>query len=206
MSIRNKVGTIAGTMAVSLAFLPGTASAHSLSFNQKAASYVKQFVGRVPYRYGGASPSTGFDCSGLTSYAIPPLRQIDPADRGRPVPALPPRERKPRVGRRPRVLPRELQPEQLRHPCGCLRRWPPHGRGHPSRRRDPLADHLLTQCDVRHDHPLASGRGRAPRAARRPGRQGPRRSGLAVSAAARRPRSRSPNSHRVRHGRRVASS
>ena len=68
MSMRHKVGTIAGTMALSLAFLPGAASAHSLSFNQKAASYVKQFVGTVPYRYGGASPSTGFDCSGLTSY------------------------------------------------------------------------------------------------------------------------------------------
>ena len=69
MAVRHKVGTIAGTMAVSLAFLSGTASAHSLSFNQKAASYVKQFVGRVPYRYGGSSPSTGFDCSGLVVYA-----------------------------------------------------------------------------------------------------------------------------------------
>ena len=59
---------MAVSTAVSLAFLPGTASAHSLSFNQKAASYAKSFVGRVPYRYGGSSPSTGFDCSGLTSY------------------------------------------------------------------------------------------------------------------------------------------
>ena len=72
MSIRHKVGAIAGTMAVStavsLACLPGPASANSLSFNQKAAAYANSFVGRVPYRYGGSSPSTGFDCSGLTSY------------------------------------------------------------------------------------------------------------------------------------------
>src|SRR5437667_5615863 len=66
--MRHKVGTIAGTMAVSLAFIPGTASAHSLSFNQKAASYAASFIGRLPYVYGGSSPSTGFDCSGLTSY------------------------------------------------------------------------------------------------------------------------------------------
>lgn len=68
MSVRHKIGTIAGTMAVSLAFFPGMASAHALSFNQKAASYVETFVGRVPYVYGGSSPGTGFDCSGLTSY------------------------------------------------------------------------------------------------------------------------------------------
>jgi len=68
VGIRHKIGTIAGTMAVSLAFLPGTANAHALSFNQKAASYVKTFIGRVPYVYGGSSPSTGFDCSGLTHY------------------------------------------------------------------------------------------------------------------------------------------
>ncbi len=68
MSIRHKVGTIAGTMAVSLAFFPGTASAHSLSFNQKASSYAKSFIGRVPYVYGGSSPSRGFDCSGMTHY------------------------------------------------------------------------------------------------------------------------------------------
>lgn len=68
MSVRHKVGTIAGTMAVSLAFFTGTASAHPLSFNQKAASYVKTFIGRVPYVYGGSSPGTGFDCSGLAHY------------------------------------------------------------------------------------------------------------------------------------------
>jgi cell wall-associated NlpC family hydrolase len=68
VSMRHKVGTIAGTMAVSLAFFPGMASAHSLSFNQKTSAYVKNFIGTVPYVYGGSSPSTGFDCSGLTHY------------------------------------------------------------------------------------------------------------------------------------------
>jgi cell wall-associated NlpC family hydrolase len=66
--VRRKVGTVAGTIAVSLAFFSGTASAHTESFNQKAASYARTFIGRVPYAYGGSSPSTGFDCSGLTQY------------------------------------------------------------------------------------------------------------------------------------------
>ena len=30
-------------------------------------AYAKQFIG-IPYKYGGTSPSTGFDCSGFTSY------------------------------------------------------------------------------------------------------------------------------------------
>jgi len=68
VAVRQKVGTIAGTMAVSLAFFSGTASAHTLSFNQKAASYVETFIGRVPYTYGGTSPRSGFDCSGLVQY------------------------------------------------------------------------------------------------------------------------------------------
>ena len=68
MAVRHKIGTIAGTMAVSLAFFSGTASAHTLSFNQKTAAYVEKFVGRVPYTYGGTSPSSGFDCSGLAQY------------------------------------------------------------------------------------------------------------------------------------------
>jgi cell wall-associated NlpC family hydrolase len=68
VSLRHKVGTIAGTMAVSLAFFPGIASAHALSFNQKVASHVKAYVGTVPYVYGGSSPSTGFDCSGMARY------------------------------------------------------------------------------------------------------------------------------------------
>lgn len=76
MSIRHKAGTIAGSMAVlSLAFTgianaaqAQPARAKTLSFNQQAATYVKTFAGKVRYDYGGSSPSTGFDCSGLTQY------------------------------------------------------------------------------------------------------------------------------------------
>jgi cell wall-associated NlpC family hydrolase len=68
MAIRHKIGTIAATMAVGLAFFTGTASAQTLSFNQRAATYVETFIGQVPYVYGGSSPSSGFDCSGLTQY------------------------------------------------------------------------------------------------------------------------------------------
>ena len=68
MAVRHKIGTIAGTMAVSLAFFTGTANAHALSLNQEVSAYVENFIGRVPYVYGGSSPSSGFDCSGLAQY------------------------------------------------------------------------------------------------------------------------------------------
>jgi cell wall-associated NlpC family hydrolase len=71
VSIRHKVGTIAGSMAVlslALTGLSGIANAQTESFNQKVAGDAVTFVGKVPYVYGGSSPSTGFDCSGMTSY------------------------------------------------------------------------------------------------------------------------------------------
>jgi cell wall-associated NlpC family hydrolase len=68
VAARHKAGTIAGTMAVALALLPGTADAHSESFNQKTATFVETFIGRVSYTYGGSVPGTGFDCSGLAQY------------------------------------------------------------------------------------------------------------------------------------------
>jgi cell wall-associated NlpC family hydrolase len=72
MTIRHKAGTIAGSMAVLLAVLPGiansAANAQTESFNQKTAAYVETFIGRVPYLYGGSSPRSGFDCSGMTQY------------------------------------------------------------------------------------------------------------------------------------------
>ena len=68
MAVGHKIGIRDGTMAERLAFFTGTASAQTLSFNQRAATYVETFIGHVPYVYGGSSPSSGFDCSGLTQY------------------------------------------------------------------------------------------------------------------------------------------
>ena len=68
MEIRHKAGTIAGTMAVLSITLSGMANGQTQSFNQKAAGYVETFIHRAHYHYGGSSPSTGFDCSGLTQY------------------------------------------------------------------------------------------------------------------------------------------
>jgi cell wall-associated NlpC family hydrolase len=68
VAVRHKAGTIAGTMAVTLAFLPAAAGPQRESFNQRAAGYVETFIGRALYTYGGSSPSSGFDCSGLAQY------------------------------------------------------------------------------------------------------------------------------------------
>ena len=77
MSIRHKAGTIAGTMAAASIALTGVANAQTASFNQKASGYVEKFIG-PHYRYGGSSPSTGFDCSGLTQYVYKHLGKSIP--------------------------------------------------------------------------------------------------------------------------------
>lgn len=57
----------AGTDHTSLG-CPRIVVARPLRLNHEIAAYAKTFVGRYPYAYGGRSPATGFDCSGLTYY------------------------------------------------------------------------------------------------------------------------------------------
>jgi cell wall-associated NlpC family hydrolase len=47
---------------------PARPAAARLLLGQRIAAYAQTFVGRYPYKWGGNSPLTGFDCSGLTSY------------------------------------------------------------------------------------------------------------------------------------------
>lgn len=41
---------------------------HSVAVEHKVARLARRFVGQYRYVYGGESPDTGFDCSGLTHY------------------------------------------------------------------------------------------------------------------------------------------
>ena len=59
--------------------------------NRDVAVYAMQFLG-TPYRYGGSSPSEGFDCSGLVQYASKkslnlnlPRRTSEQASYGTPI-------------------------------------------------------------------------------------------------------------------------
>ena len=47
---------------------PQPAPASPPKAGERAAAYALKMVGK-PYRYGGASPSRGFDCSGLVQYS-----------------------------------------------------------------------------------------------------------------------------------------
>lgn len=48
--------------------VPQPAQSAGSGVGERAAQHAAQLVGK-PYRYGGASPSTGFDCSGLVQWS-----------------------------------------------------------------------------------------------------------------------------------------
>jgi murein DD-endopeptidase len=48
---------------------PGSSSAASEAAADRAAGHALKMVGR-PYRFGGATPSAGFDCSGLVQFSF----------------------------------------------------------------------------------------------------------------------------------------
>jgi cell wall-associated NlpC family hydrolase len=56
------------TLALNPVAAPKADAAVSAIVGARAVNVAAHMVG-VPYRYGGASPRTGFDCSGLTMYS-----------------------------------------------------------------------------------------------------------------------------------------
>ena len=65
--------SLRATVILSFLLLTGCVSQHDASVNPAKANEVMfaamQQVGK-PYRYGGSSPTTGFDCSGLVDYVF----------------------------------------------------------------------------------------------------------------------------------------
>ena len=59
-------GSVSAASGHQSAARPGAAT--RMLVGQQIAAYAKTFIGRYRYRWGGNSPQTGFDCSGLTSY------------------------------------------------------------------------------------------------------------------------------------------
>lgn len=58
----------AGVQAVPRRLLfPHPAAPPRVPFGHRVVAYARHFLG-IPYSYGGSSPSTGFDCSGLVRF------------------------------------------------------------------------------------------------------------------------------------------
>jgi cell wall-associated NlpC family hydrolase len=59
-------GSVSAASGHQSAARPGAAT--RMLVGQQIAAYAQTFIGRYRYKWGGNSPKTGFDCSGLTSY------------------------------------------------------------------------------------------------------------------------------------------
>jgi cell wall-associated NlpC family hydrolase len=68
----------------------GEASTSAMQLRNKITDYAQRYVGSG-YKYAGTSPSTGFDCSGFTSYVLKEFKvKVSPASsvqatEGRPI-------------------------------------------------------------------------------------------------------------------------